>query len=462
MLRIEHANSWSRVAGGDARDVEWLDDYLSVPTVSFEGGVRQEDRWRMLSAIGHRFGSGVLPLVVEAAGRAGVALGLEDVRSGAPRPYDPRADVSWLRAYQDRAARALAEAGYERGVCKAPTGSGKTELVVAMTRLVPCDNWLMLVHRAGLAEQAAQRYLRRTGEVAGTFVSGEWRPGTCNLTTATFQALQATARKHPAKLRRLVEAVDGVMVDEVHAQASPANLRTTQVFVNARRRYGFSATPMHRGDVSALKVMAATGPVLVDITYGELLRAGAIVRPVVRMVRLAQDELAWSTERDWREVYTRLIVRSRRRNMLLADMADRCAKPCLLFVDELDHVGFMLRHLQMSGLRAGVVHGGHAQAQRNEALRALVGGDLDVVVCTTVFQEGIDVPELRGVVVGCAKSSSVACLQRVGRGMRPSADKSEFEVWDVYDQGQEWLEAHSAQRACALRDEGLDVLVEDW
>jgi superfamily II DNA or RNA helicase len=76
-----------------------------------------------------------------------------------------------------------------------------------------------------------------------------------------------------------------------------------------------------------------------------------------------------------------------------------------------------------------------------------------------IFQEGIDIPALRSVIIGTGGKSTIASLQRIGRGMRMAEGKHEFEVWDVLDQGQKWLKAHALGRFQAYGREGHEVVV---
>ena len=77
------------------------------------------------------------------------------------------------------------------------------------------------------------------------------------------------------------------------------------------------------------------------------------------------------------------------------------------------------------GGRAGLVHGRMKAAERDAAMRAFAGGDLDILVATTVVEVGVDVPEATVMAVEQAERFGLAQLHqlrgRVGRGDRPSA-----------------------------------------
>ncbi len=77
-------------------------------------------------------------------------------------------------------------------------------------------------------------------------------------------------------------------------------------------------------------------------------------------------------------------------------------------------------------------------------------------------------PSLRSVIVGGGGKSIIATLQRLGRGMRVDrkADGtiheggSVFEVWDILDKGNKWLEKHARVRMNAYAGEGYETFIE--
>jgi superfamily II DNA or RNA helicase len=209
--------------------------------------------------------------------------------------------------------------------------------------------------------------------------------------------------------------------------------------------------------VAALKTIGAIGPVEHSIPYSTLIDAGVLARPVVRMVPFKHS--GKGAEGSWTDVYRTKLVRNKSRNALLANMAAMAAKPCLLFFEQIEHATWLDCHLQAHGLRTAVAHGDHDASERKRMLRELADGEIDVLVASVIFNKGIDVPTLRSVVIGGGKSSTVACLQRVGRGMRRAPDKDTFEVWDVLDLDHPWLERHAEERRSALNARGIPVEV---
>ena len=445
--------SWSRVVEETPEERAWLDEYTSCPQTTYRGGKRHEGTFRMVHPQTSVMPTGLLPLVQQAAAADGIQLTVEDTRPPPPARVDQQADLRWLRDYQVDAVMRAARAG--RGLIKAPTGAGKSEIFIGLTRVLDCE-WLFVVHRTDLVRQAANRYHQRTGETAGTFEKGRWQRGSCNVTVATFQSLVAHMKKRNPGVQELIDAVQALMVDEVHAQPADSFYKVTLKLVNARFRYGLSGTPLDRGPVAALRTIGALGPIVYKISTELLTARGYLAKPTIRMRRCEQYSAAGAT---WQEVYRDLVVRSPERNEVVCRMVDKATKPALVFVEHVDHGRRLQELLQKRGHRVEFVYGSSSLDGRQRKIRHLVEGRQDVLICNVIFQEGIDIPELQSVVVAAGKSSAVAALQRLGRGMRTSEGKDTFELWDVFDRGQDWLARHATARKQAYRKGGHEVVI---
>ncbi len=79
---------------------------------------------------------------------------------------------------------------------------------------------------------------------------------------------------------------------------------------------------------------------------------------------------------------------------------------------------------ELSGLRIGLLHGQMAAKDKEAAMEAFRGHELDVLVATTVIEVGVDVPNATVMVIEDADRFGIAQLHqlrgRVGRGQYPS------------------------------------------
>nr|WP_255426390.1 ATP-dependent DNA helicase RecG [Pseudonocardia sp. C8] len=78
---------------------------------------------------------------------------------------------------------------------------------------------------------------------------------------------------------------------------------------------------------------------------------------------------------------------------------------------------------KLAGLRVGILHGKLPPDEKDAVMRAFEGGELDVLVATTVIEVGVDVPNATGIVLLDADRFGLSQLHqlrgRVGRGRAP-------------------------------------------
>jgi superfamily II DNA or RNA helicase len=458
-MRLLLGNLYTRPTDETPEDRQWLGEYLAFRSANFRGRARVQS---MINAIDGSFPTGFVPLVMEAAKRENRAISVSDVRG--PRPaefvdYDLSIDARgapWMTGkwdFQPPIVRAAASRG--RGILWVPTGAGKSNLIAALCRALPC-RWLVVVDSAQLANDLADTFERRCAEEAGRIGEGKW--STQRATFATFQTIARRLAAGDAECARLLDEVRGLLIDEGHTLPAESFWRVAMA-CGAYYRIATSATPLARGDRKSQMVIGATGRVIYRVWPEELIRRGVLSRPRIRMVELSQIGSPWL---DYDEAYRALISESHTRNRLLAQIAKRAAKPGIAFVRHLDHADLLLAFLIDEGVRAEVVQGDDSVQRRRAAIARLVAGEVEFIVSTAVFTKGVDIPSLRSVVVGAGEKSVIASLQRIGRGSRTTEGKSTFEVWDIFDRGgARWLEDHSEDRAAAYRSEGYEVQVGD-
>jgi superfamily II DNA or RNA helicase len=463
---VQLANTLCTVMTATDKEQRWLHDYLSFPDekAKFRRSHWGDGKIHLLSEATQTFPAGYLGAVQKASKEADVKVEVLDKRRR-PIKFDLTACIDWLRHYQNDAVK-VTEAEC-RGVFHHVTGAGKTEVMVAIAEAYPCT-WLILTHRKDLVIQTAARFAKRTGEEVGTILDG--KANIKRVTVAMFQSVYAALRsRKKSPVRDLIENVQGVMIDESHVVPAATFYRVAMALKNAYYRYGFSGTPFARGDKKSIFLWGAIGPVIHRISAEQLIGEGVLAKPKITLATVRQTiDVA-----TWAEAYSAGITGSKARNAMVVRMAKTATKPCLLFVKEVQHGKTLETLLRHSGEKVEFVWGKDKTSVRQSAIRRLVHGDIDVLVCSVIFQEGIDIPELQSVVIASAGKSVISVLQDVGRGMRRHnssgiVTKTQFEVYDINDagcgcngrkhRGCKWLAKHTRDRLRAYAVEKYEVV----
>lgn len=357
-------------------------------------------------------------------------------------------DYRWQRD----AVEAAVQEG--RGILSIPTGGGKTEIACAITRVLAC-RWLFLVPGKDLLHQAVKRFRRLTGEPVGVVGDGSWEvPDGARIVVATGQTLSRALKAREARAQEFLGGwVQGLLVDESHTLPAETFYAIARATRGAHYRLGISATPMGRTDRRSIYAVAALGPIIYRIDVPALVACGVISLPTVHAVECVQ-----AIDRPtWQGVYGAGVVRSTQRNQLVADLALRAARPGLVFVKELQHGHELVHRLERAGLRVQFVWGAKDARQRARAVTRLERGDLDFIVCNVIFQQGVDIPTIRSVVNAAAGKSTIAAIQRVGRGTRRAEGKTTVEVWEIADTGTKILKRWTKERIQAYEAAGYPV-----
>jgi superfamily II DNA or RNA helicase len=449
-MRMEIDNVYTKVSKFDEAEQHWLLTYLAFEDVDNPGA-----KISLFNAIDCSFPSGLVPMAVKGAERQGFAVDIMDKRQ-VPCVPDANADIDWLRWYQKEAVACCVHTGH--GIVDAPTGSGKTEIFAGLVKSLPCK-WLFLVYRNNLVSQAADRYEKRTGEKAFIWKAGDsLPPKDTRVVLTTFQTLFAGLKRRNKHAISILLNAEGIIIDECHTVPAASFYKVVINARNAYYRFGLSGTPLARGDQKSLMAIAGLGSVIYKIKSKTLIEEGVLAKPIIRMQNFYEE----CNAKTWPGVYSKSIVRSKKRNSLIVHIVKKATYPCLVFVRDIKHGETLQKMLEKEGFAVDFVWGKKDEAQRDRVVKRLEYGETEVCVSSVVFQEGVDIPILASVVLAGAGKSIIATLQNIGRGMRTNDGlKMEFEVWDVNDLGNRTLEKHSRARRRTYMQQGYEISMLD-
>ena len=400
------------------------------------------------------FPTGLLSQVEKVLKDNNVKYEIEDRRL-IPPPASRSAQLSVsLREYQEEVVQEAIDKS--RGVIWLATGGGKTEIAGAITKSLGLPT-LFLVHRTNLLTQTVQRFKDRLGCNIGMIGSGKWEPATITVATVQTLASRLADKKHAKKTKEFLQGIDVLFLDECH-------LATAKTWIEVAKncfagyRFGLSGTPTVEG--RGMWLVGLTGPVISKVSYEELIKGEHLVPPVITFVGVSTPKLPKNLE--YQEVYDIGICTNAYRNKVIVELAAElvaCQKPTLILVWKVSHGELISSMLTDFGIQNVFLQGGTSTEARDEAIKNMKLGNQQVIVATSIFDEGLDIPSIQAVVLAGGGKSWSKLLQRVGRGVRrdDAAGKTKVEIFDFADSTHKYLVEHSLERLGIYRDQGFEV-----
>ncbi len=117
------------------------------------------------------------------------------------------------------------------------------------------------------------------------------------------------------------------------------------------------------------------------------------------------------------------LVHGRDKTRALRSLIDAENEPLAIVFRRTKHGATKLhRQLERDGYKAGLLHGGKSQSQRNKTLAAFVGGRTRILVATNVASRGLDIPNVSHVFNYDLPEDVETYVHRIGRTARAGKD----------------------------------------
>ena len=315
-------------------------------------------------------------------------------------------------------------------------GSGKT-IVAVLTMLQMVDAGYQCALLAPTEVLAAQ-HLQSVRDVLGPLAMGGQLGGADNATRVALLTGSMTAAQKKQIRSEVAGGQVGIVIG-THAllQEAMEFRNLGMVVVDEQHRFGVEQRDQLRakarpGITPHLLVMTATPiPRTVALTvYGDLetstlreLPRGR--QPITTSVIFVEDKPAW-LDRAWQRIIEE--VADGRQVYVVAPRIDESddadkqegARPSATAED----LHARLRSKELANLRLGLMHGRLPADEKDAAMAAFRAGEIDVLVCTTVIEVGVDVPNATVMLVMDADRFGISQLHqlrgRIGRGEHPS------------------------------------------
>lgn len=266
------------------------------------------------------------------------------------------------------------------------------------------------------------------------------------------------------KYKQTMEFMDSVKVmigDEIHHAKSDTWYTSLSMCGNAVIRVGLTGTVDKKDKMGWQRLQALFNQITIKVSNEYLIERGISSKPTIRLVPI-QEPRDLELVGNYQEAYKRGIVENDVRNEMVSKLAVAYKKQrpggILISVREIDHGNRILELLRAEGLDADFIHGGSDDTHRTGMLDKFSKGQLDILLASTIIDEGVDVKSIGCMILAAGGKSMRQLLQRIGRGLRLNGiDGNTVIVFDFYDQTNKYLLDHSHERLKVYKEEKFNV-----
>ncbi len=357
----------------------------------------------------------------------------------------------------------------ERGMIRVGTGGGKT-LIAAMIMAHYNLPGIIYVVGKDLLYQFHKEIEKALGIKIGIIGDGKciirkinicsvWTAATAfNLKTKVSlddedwaPEVKEVSAKNKKNIKKVIENSIVNIFDEAHFLATDTIQSIYKTSKNCRYLFGLSGSPW-RDDGADLLIESICGPRIYKKTASELIKEGFLVQPKIVLFEVPPIK---GLPNHYGSIYSQYITKNDIRNDMIVDAARNLIKMgrrILILVRYISHGNDLAKRLYDIPLY--FVNGEVDSDTREEVKDAFERGHYKCLIASSVFDIGIDIPSLDGLILAGGGKSSVRALQRIGRVIRKAENKKDAIVVELIDNAK-FLDKHSAIRISVYETEPL-------
>lgn len=344
---------------------------------------------------------------------------------------------------------------YKKGIIRSATSSGKSLVITYIVKTLlekkksGVNKVIIIVPSKQLVEQFYSDMLGYgiKEELLGR-VYQKYKHWNKPIVIATWQTLM----KNHDKLVNY----DCIIKDEVHGSKAHEVKEILSKATRASYRFGFTGT-LHSDELDNWNTKAYLGPIIREYPSGFLAEEGYISKCNVKMLNIEYQQEEW--EGTYNDVKDEVFANEFRLN-LISKLVDLLDHNTLLLVGKVEKEGELLRDYLKLVLKKEVIFlSGRDSLELRESWREKFKDRRDIILIATygIFAQGINIPNLKYLILAAPFKSKIRVLQSIGRTLRKHSNKEDGAViFDIVDKTK-FFEKYGIIRIRYYDSEGFDV-----
>lgn len=257
----------------------------------------------------------------------------------------------------------------------------------------------------------------------GLFYSGE-KTTDRKITISTWQSLM--------KRHKMLKDYDCLIVDEVH-QAQSNELRMICEKALCDYKIGLTGT-LPNSPVDVYNIKSYLGPVIQDVSARQLIDDGFIsdVKIVLHKIEYKEN---FNKIKDYHELKEELFKNNYRLSVL-EDIANQTTSSVIYLCERKEKEAEVLYNYLKNTTNIETVYlNGSSSVEEREKYRKIANErKINLIATYQIFQQGVNIPSLKDIVLASSTKSKVRALQSVGRILRLHPSKfNGARVHDICD-----------------------------
>lgn len=263
--------------------------------------------------------------------------------------------------------------------------------------------------------------------------------------------------KDKIKILEVMKKAKVAFFDECHVVGNATCIKINK-FIECEHIYGLSGTP-YKGDDGDIVIESVFGEPIVNITASFLINQGLLPTPIIKIINVPSTILS---EESYTSVYKQYIVENHiRNNIILQQTKELISKgyQVLVLFKTIKHGKILHELFADAGVKCDILWGKDNIKKREEVKQKALNHEIDVIVGSTIYDIGVDVPSISALVLASGGRSTVRYFQRIGRVLRRYPGKTHTAVIDFYDNAK-YLKNHSKLRIeYAKRESAFKLII---
>ena len=252
---------------------------------------------------------------------------------------------------------------------------------------------------------------------------------------------------------------DMILLDEIHQGKTTSIQKILKGSFHMKYKIGCTGT-LPNNKLDNFLVKSYLGPISSYFKVSDLVKLGFINECIVKVYKIKYKQ---EITGNYNEVKDNVFQNSFRLNVI-RNIISSIEKNdnILILVNKIEKEGKLLEDfinncIEFKHYKVKFIHGKMKAKEREKwRQKAIKDKNIILIAVYALFQQGINIPTLKHIILSSSNKSKIRTLQSIGRSLRKSEGKGKSIIYDIVDYSNKYLPKHGNQRIKFYKKEEFD------